>query len=49
MHLNFGWDGIGYHKIINRYGKVENGKRVRVLIKSHKECQIQSKFLFRDT
>ena len=26
MHLNFGWDGIGYHKIINRYGKVENGR-----------------------
>ncbi len=33
----------------SKYGKVENGKRVRVLIKSHKECQIQSKFLFRDT
>lgn len=26
MHLNFGWDGIGYHKIINRSGKVENGR-----------------------
>ena len=26
MHLGFGWDGIGYHKIINRSGKVENGR-----------------------
>jgi N-acetylmuramoyl-L-alanine amidase len=26
MHLNFGWDGIGYHKIITRSGKVENGR-----------------------
>ena len=26
MHLNFGWDGIGYHKIINRCGKIENGR-----------------------
>ena len=26
MHLNFGWDGIGYHKIISRNGKVENGR-----------------------
>jgi N-acetylmuramoyl-L-alanine amidase len=26
MHLNFGWDGVGYHKIINRSGKVENGR-----------------------
>ena len=26
MHLKFGWDGIGYHKIINRSGKVENGR-----------------------
>ena len=26
MHLEFGWDGIGYHKIINRSGKVENGR-----------------------
>ena len=26
MHLSFGWDGIGYHKIINRSGKVENGR-----------------------
>ena len=26
MHLNFGWDGIGYHKIINRSGEVENGR-----------------------
>ena len=26
MHLNFGWDGIGYHKIILRSGKVENGR-----------------------
>ena len=25
MHLGFGWDGIGYHKIINRSGKIENG------------------------
>ena len=26
MHLNFGWDGIGYHKVILRSGKVENGR-----------------------
>ena len=26
MHLKFGWDGIGYHKIIQRSGKVENGR-----------------------
>ena len=25
MHLKFGWDGIGYHKVIKRSGKVENG------------------------
>ena len=26
MHLGFGWDGIGYHKIINRSGEIENGR-----------------------
>lgn len=26
MHLNFGWDGIGYHKIIKRDGTLENGR-----------------------
>ena len=26
MHLKFGWDGIGYHKVINRSGKIENGR-----------------------
>ena len=26
MHLDFGWDGIGYHKVINRSGKIENGR-----------------------
>lgn len=26
MHLDFGWDGIGYHKIICRTGKIENGR-----------------------
>ena len=26
IHLNFGWDGIGYHKVICRSGKVENGR-----------------------
>ena len=26
MHLKFGWDGIGYHKVINRLGKIENGR-----------------------
>ena len=26
MHLNFGWEGIGYHKVICRDGKVENGR-----------------------
>ena len=26
MHLSFGWDGIGYHKIIKRDGTLENGR-----------------------
>lgn len=26
MHLNFGWDGIGYHKIILRNGSLESGR-----------------------
>ena len=26
MHLSFGWNGIGYHKIILRSGKIENGR-----------------------
>ena len=26
MHLDFGWDGIGYHKLILRSGKIENGR-----------------------
>ena len=26
MHLDFGWNGIGYHKVICRSGKVENGR-----------------------
>ena len=26
MHLNFGWDGIGYHKIIDKKGKIHNGR-----------------------
>ena len=26
MHLGFGWEGIGYHKIIKRSGKIENGR-----------------------
>ena len=26
MHIGFGWDGIGYHKIINKNGFVENGR-----------------------
>jgi len=26
MYLSFGWNGIGYHKIIKRSGKVENGR-----------------------
>ena len=26
MHLGFGWNGIGYHKIILRCGKIENGR-----------------------
>ena len=26
MHLDFGWDGIGYHKVICRDGTVENGR-----------------------
>ena len=26
LHLKFGWDGIGYHKIITRTGKIEQGR-----------------------
>jgi len=26
MHLSFGWDGIGYHKVILRNGEVEEGR-----------------------
>ncbi|MDC0457937.1 N-acetylmuramoyl-L-alanine amidase [Alphaproteobacteria bacterium] len=26
MHLSFGWNGIGYHKIIRRDGVIENGR-----------------------
>ncbi len=26
MHLSFGWSGIGYHKLIRRCGKIENGR-----------------------
>ena len=26
MHLGFGWDGIGYHKVIKRDGIIENGR-----------------------
>ena len=26
LHLSFGWDGIGYHAIIKRDGKIENGR-----------------------
>ena len=26
MHLGFGWQGIGYHKIICRSGRIENGR-----------------------
>ena len=26
LHLNFGWEGIGYHKVIKRDGKIENGR-----------------------
>ena len=26
MHLDFGWNGIGYHKIICRSGKIQDGR-----------------------
>jgi N-acetylmuramoyl-L-alanine amidase len=26
MHIGFGWDGIGYHKVIKRDGIIENGR-----------------------
>ena len=26
MHIGFGWDGIGYHKVITRDGLIENGR-----------------------
>ena len=26
MHVNFGWEGIGYHKIITKDGFIENGR-----------------------
>ena len=26
MHLSFGWNGIGYHKVVLRDGSIENGR-----------------------
>ena len=26
LHVSFKWDGIGYHKIITKNGKIENGR-----------------------
>ena len=26
LHLSFGWDGIGYHKVIKRNGVIEHGR-----------------------
>ncbi len=26
LHLEFGWEGIGYHKIIEKNGKIVNGR-----------------------
>ena len=26
MHISFGWNGIGYHKVIKRDGVIENGR-----------------------
>ena len=26
LHLSFGWDGIGYHKVILRNGEIESGR-----------------------
>ena len=26
MHIGFGWDGIGYHKLSRRNGVIENGR-----------------------
>ena len=26
LHISFGWDGIGYHKVICRSGLIENGR-----------------------
>ena len=26
MHLGFGWHGVGYHRVINRDGTVEQGR-----------------------
>ena len=26
MHLGFGWNGIGYHRVICRDGRIEHGR-----------------------
>ena len=26
LHLSFGWEGVGYHKIIKKNGEIENGR-----------------------
>lgn len=26
MHIGFGWDGIGYHRVITRDGKIHHGR-----------------------
>ena len=43
MHLGFGWDGIGYHKVICRDGKIQNGRPeywVGAHVKGHNETSL---------
>ena len=43
MHLSFGWDGIGYHKIICRDGTIQFGRPeywVGAHVKGMNECSL---------
>ncbi len=51
MHLGFGWDGVGYHKIICRSGKIENGRPefwIGAHVKGFNECSLGVCLIGRD-
>ena len=43
MHLGFGWDGIGYHRVIERDGSIHRGRPdywVGAHVKGHNETSL---------